>query len=312
MATYFGNSFVGIVALSSILYLTQATQAPVIGVLAQGTYGHFAKFGRMYIAASYVKFLESGGARVVPVFNNLTASQVTDLFRSLNGVLLPGGGANMTDSGYARNSKLFLKLAMEAYKTGDYFPIWGTCRGMEELLTIQAGPDVLEFFDSKNDSLPLKLQDGYQKSRLLGGCPADVLSWLQEENLTMNYHRLGISPEVFQSTASINDFYDLLATSIDRDGKRFASVMESRDFPIYATIFHPEKSVFEWRSNLAINHSPHAIRAAQYFGDFFIEEARKSEHNFANETLAQSSLIYNYSPVYTGSFHSLYEQCYFF
>ena len=37
------------------------------GILAEDTSGSFAEHGRMYLAASYVKFVESAGARVVPI-----------------------------------------------------------------------------------------------------------------------------------------------------------------------------------------------------------------------------------------------------
>lgn len=39
-----------------------------LGILAQESdFKTFERFGRSYIAASYVKFLESAGARVVPI-----------------------------------------------------------------------------------------------------------------------------------------------------------------------------------------------------------------------------------------------------
>ena len=37
------------------------------GVLTQETDGHATKFGTQYVAASYVKFIESAGGRMVPV-----------------------------------------------------------------------------------------------------------------------------------------------------------------------------------------------------------------------------------------------------
>lgn len=291
----------------------QCSERPVIGILAQGTYGHFAQYGNMYIAASYVKFIEAAGGQAVPIFNNLTSSQTMHLFKQLNGVLLPGGGANLTDSGYARNSRIFVDLTMQASKSGEYFPIWATCRGLEELVAMFASPDVMSFFNSTNDSLPLEFTKLAASSRLLGSCPSDVSSWLQSEPLTMNYHRLGITPDVVSATSSLTDVFDVLATSRDRQGLEFVSLMEARSFPIYASIFHPEKSMFEWDPKLAINHSKHAVRAAQYFADFFLTEARKSTHVFPTDENGVSNLFfYNFAPVYTGSFGSMFEQCYFF
>ena len=59
----------------------------------------------------------------------------------------------------------------------------------------------------------------------------------------------------------------------------------------------------------AINHSLHAVEAAQYAADFFVNQARTSTHAFASADEAAKSLIYNY-PVSatTGDF----VQTYFF
>ena len=50
---------------------------------------------RPYIAASYVKYLESAGARVVPVLHTASKDNLTSTFNSINGLLYPGGGANL-------------------------------------------------------------------------------------------------------------------------------------------------------------------------------------------------------------------------
>ena len=34
--------------------------------------------------------------------------------------------------------------------------------------------------------------------------------------------------------------------------------------------------------------------------DFFVNEAKKSQHQFSSEEKLQDLLIYNYSPIYTG------------
>ena len=53
-----------------------------------------------YIAASYVKFVESGGARVVPVMINQPEEYYRTIFESTNGLLIPGGDVSLdTHSG---------------------------------------------------------------------------------------------------------------------------------------------------------------------------------------------------------------------
>ena len=51
---------------------------------------------KYYMPASYVKWVESAGARAAPVLMNATTEEVRALLRQLNGVLLIGGGGNIT------------------------------------------------------------------------------------------------------------------------------------------------------------------------------------------------------------------------
>jgi len=52
-----------------------------------------------YLGAAYVKHLESAGARVAPVFINQDQSYYESLFGKINGLLIPGGGASLFNSG---------------------------------------------------------------------------------------------------------------------------------------------------------------------------------------------------------------------
>lgn len=62
--------------ISKLTFSIEAIDIPVIGILTQETY--WSEFrnsthsNNTYIAASYVKAIESSGGRVVPVFTNRT------------------------------------------------------------------------------------------------------------------------------------------------------------------------------------------------------------------------------------------------
>lgn len=49
-------------------------ERPIIGLLTQP--GEPAPVGQSYVAASYVKWLESAGARVVPILYDMTEQEV--------------------------------------------------------------------------------------------------------------------------------------------------------------------------------------------------------------------------------------------
>ncbi|TMS03312.1 Gamma-glutamyl hydrolase [Larimichthys crocea] len=82
---------------------------PVIGVLTQIVVDDVMKpFGRTYIPASYVKYIESGGSRVMPIRLTLTTSEYENIFRQINGLLLIGGAVDLEASDFARVAKIFL------------------------------------------------------------------------------------------------------------------------------------------------------------------------------------------------------------
>ena len=97
----------------------QAPEArPVIGILTHPSSNETR--GHSYIAASYVKWLESGGARVVPILYDLPEASLRTLLESLNGALFTGGEAafiekdGVTLTQYAVRSPLHLRSSVSA------------------------------------------------------------------------------------------------------------------------------------------------------------------------------------------------------
>ncbi|XP_074549758.1 gamma-glutamyl hydrolase [Halichoeres trimaculatus] len=281
---------------------------PIIGVLAQEVRSPKPN-QTSYIAASYIKFLESAGARVVPVMINQTLEEYKALFSSLNGILFPGGAASLTTSGYARAARIFYDLALEANDRGDFFPVWGTCLGFEQLTVLTSGKNLLVRTNTTGVALHLDFTNETSASRLFHGFPAELMKDLSSEPLTENSHKWSISMSTYNTNEELNNFYKVLSTNTDGITE-FISTFEAYDYPIYGTQWHPEKNAFEWMKPY-IPHSPSAIKTTFYMAEFFVSEARKSSHRFGSEEVEKQALIYNHSPVYTGGKGS-FEQIYYF
>uniref|UniRef100_A0A668ABR5 folate gamma-glutamyl hydrolase n=2 Tax=Myripristis murdjan TaxID=586833 RepID=A0A668ABR5_9TELE len=300
------------ISLSSVPFCSSAERndAPIIGILAQ----EVSKYSTVpnvtsYIAASYVKFLESAGARVVPIMINKTVEEYKTLFNSINGVLFPGGAASIYSSGYQRAATTFYELAIEANKKGDYFPVWGTCLGFEQLAYLTSGKRVLSLTDTRGVALPLVFTNETKGSRLFSDFPVELMEALASEPLTENSHKWSVTTETHNNDEKLKDFYKVLSTNSD-GAVEFVSTMEAYDYPIYATQWHPEKNPFEWTKPY-IPHSPAAVKVAFYMAHFFVNEARKNFHKFASTEEERDVLIYNHNPVYTGR-TAIFEQEYFF
>lgn len=287
---------------------------PIIGVLAQELVMESdprLDTGISYIAASYVKFLEGAGARVVPVMINKTVDYYERIASYVNGILLPGGGTYFdTFGGYAEAGQKLYELAIKMNEAGDFFPMLGICLGFE-LLTYVASNNVEHRAScySYNEALPLEFKRGSFNSRLFGRAPTDIIGILTKENITANFHRYCLTKQNM-TELKLYDDWRFLTTNEDSNGLEFISTLEHRRYPIYGLQFHPEKNIYEWRKEKHHPHSAEGIRVSQYFGNFFVNEARKSGHKFP-ESEEQKHLIYKYPVKYTANY-TVFEQCYEF
>eukprot|EP01105_Mastigella_eilhardi_P010367 TRINITY_DN2415_c0_g1_i1.p1 TRINITY_DN2415_c0_g1~~TRINITY_DN2415_c0_g1_i1.p1 ORF type:complete len:322 (+),score=77.17 TRINITY_DN2415_c0_g1_i1:25-990(+) len=289
---------------------------PVVGIITEPSPSAVRKYGAEFIAASYVKFVEAGGARVVPVRYSTPSADLKTLMGQLNGLLLPGGGVDFNTETVYVNALQTLFSAIKYFNdNGDYLPLWGTCLGIEELMILASDNfDILDCnFDAENITLPLDYTNLAPTSRLFGSsCPDDIYNILGTEPVTMNNHGCGMTTTHFFNTPSLNSFYNVLSTNTDRQGLEFVSTMEAVKYPIYGVQWHPEKPLFEWRVDEAMNHDATSVAANSYTTQFLVSEARKSNHSFPSQDAESAALIYNYQPVYTADLDSDYQQCYFF
>ncbi len=260
-------------------------ERPVVGILSQPYWNDPQQH---YIAASYVKWVESGGAISIPIPYDADENLVREIFTQINGILFPGGSATLPDS-----AKWIWELALESNKHGEYFPVWGTCLGFEYLITLNDGGETaLEFgFKSENVSMPLifPTQEEVINSNGVYSLQSqlyptdDLRSMLSTHNITMNNHRKGISPEKFLKNDALKSFFHIISTNFDEEGRQFISTVESISYPIFGIQYHPEKNNFEYamqnNSTIpfeAISHTEEAVALSMHLAMFFVNRVRRS------------------------------------
>ena len=266
----------------------------------------------------YSKWLYAAGARVVPLRYDADPAELRSMVAHLNGILFTGGETNIKDLGsrYMQSAGLLLNETMKAAAAGEALPLWATCMGIQTLsLLVSQDPGILQSgaFDSEGLMLPLNLTDAAWSSRMFGAShmSSETLAIVTTEPVTTNLHHDGINPDAFRSNRALASTFDILSTNVDRQGKPFVSTIEGKDgVPVWGAQWHAERPQFEWHTTEqgkgkdVINHSAHAIRAMQYFANFFVDQTRANERKFPSGDAEAAALLYNYQPVGSTSYQA--------
>ncbi|TNV85189.1 hypothetical protein FGO68_gene9085 [Halteria grandinella] len=292
----------------------EQTQVPIYGILTQpyesdeldtpDEYGQYAyvetPLNGTYIKMSHVKYLEQGGARIVPVSYKLDANQLNSLLSQLNGVYIPGDSADvLTNERYLSSIKSILLWA-QSHNTDSHFPLIAVgygylglmMQGIKSEYTIQAVPAERYF---SNEQINLRLApeltytfDGYNLTQL-----EDLLNqvtFLHELIYSIPLDRfLGESllSSVFVPIATIHE------EKKDQEGE-FVAMVEGAHFPFFGSALSLDKIQFNEESGLGVDQSKAAVKLAQRIANLFVDEARLSSNKFTQARDEYKAVIQNY------------------
>lgn len=231
-------------------FAAEVNNRPIIGILTMPS-SYSSHPGMSFFPASYVKFLESGGSRVVPIRYDLAPDALNELLSHINGALFTGGAAGFwnkdnSPSQYAITAQAIFNTSVDAAEKGESWPLWGTCLGHELISVIAAGLDydtspLTSGFDAENLTLPVDFTAAAETSRLWGTPAAAASRATYAVGDSFNAHTMGVTPADFHAAELLSSRFDLLGTSVDRAGKEFTATMEGKTLPIYSTQWHAEK-----------------------------------------------------------------------
>lgn len=281
--------------------LPAAAFSPVFGILAQPVETPNVTI----ILSSYVKWLESAGARVVPIRYGSPDCEIDFLLQRINGLLLPGGGAGTDpERGYGRFAHRAFLVAV-----GRNIPIWATCLGHEAVMRFtchEAGePSPVRRTPAEGANLPLHF---LQASRLSGDMPSPVRRGLAEGNITMNIHNFGVPSRVFRSSRALSRNFHLVASSTDFDGEEFVALTQHKTLPIVTAQFHIEKNPYEFNEGAwddekdAADSAPHGevgVRAAFWMAEWLVAQARREGAFLWKPGQLSEWVIWNWAPEFS-------------
>jgi gamma-glutamyl hydrolase len=181
----------------------------------------------------------------VPIHFDTPQDELTAMLGNVNGLLFPGGGADLTNTtDFAKAGRTLWQYALKANDNGDHFPIYATCMGFQQIIMIAAETDSVlceHCFEAEGTPLPLDFTSkapGKFFSEMSTN-QRNLYNVLAHENLTENSHHDGVTPAQFDSgNANLNAFFDVISTNLDTNSKEFVSTIEAKKYPIFASKCH--------------------------------------------------------------------------
>ncbi|XP_024045489.1 gamma-glutamyl hydrolase 2 isoform X2 [Citrus clementina] len=165
---------------------------PVIGILSHPGDGASGRLNNSknasYIAASYVKFVESAGARVIPLIYNEPEEILFGKLKLVNGVLLTGGWAKK--GLYFQIVEKIFKKILEKNDAGEYFPLYAICLGFELIsMIISKDRNILERFNGADQASTLKfIKNSKIEGTVFQRFAPELLKKLSTDCLVMQKH----------------------------------------------------------------------------------------------------------------------------
>jgi gamma-glutamyl hydrolase len=205
-----------------------------------------ADTGPSIITKAAVDWLTMAGLEVVPIPYTYSPSHVRHIIDSVHGLYLQGGP--VYNPRYMTLVKALLqeahrrhRLLLEGEEGGAYFPIWGTCHGLQMVLSMYGTEWPLDEFNHEgaHRSVLRQTPKAKQEGRLLRGVRRFPSTGIFS-------HRHGLTLERFNANEVLRAYFRVLTTTRDRDGKRLISTVEGKEAPLYLTQYHPEADPGFW------------------------------------------------------------------
>jgi len=267
-----------------------------------------------YLAASYVKSFESAGARVVPIMINKSPKYYEMMAKNLNGIVFPGGDSSK--GGYYDAAAQLYRHVMKANDNGTVLPLFSVNLGFKVLMKLASGVEsdrsIVDRCNFQNLRNNLIFVQGAEKSKMFGHMSDRLMAALQSERITSNFNSWCVSEYMFNSLR-INDSFNILSTSLDKDGLEYITTVEHKEYPVFGIQWHAEKPAYEWRDGLdGIPRAKEALQVNEKLMEMFLDHVRQNKNSFPDGA-EEDHLIYKFSPFPVQQlYRSSFLQVYFF
>jgi gamma-glutamyl hydrolase len=285
---------------------------PIIGVLSTPSNfpQHPNQASDSYVLGTDVRFLESGGCRVVPIPWNVLSANLTFTLNSLNGIMIPGGPYSSWESSvyesYLSTVETIINYAVEQNQNGVYYPVLAVSSGFDLVsMVITNSTSIFENVQNSYSNHELNIQSN---TRMYSLYPSYLVEYAQSTPVANFNNLAGLGLSSFQENGALSGMFNVAALSSDNSGTSFISALEGMSLPIYMAQYYPQGNVLDFgNSNYA--HDYFSQLASTLLVEFFVNEGRVNTNSFPSPAIEDSYLIYNQNFVLV---NATYPRVYFF
>lgn len=275
------------------------TRTPLIGVLMQPGSDGFDHIlpsplqHYVYVANSYVEWISQTGAIAVLVPYDLPQSKFRAILNNLDGFLLPGGGTDLKDKegkdtpyhAVARNVLRYSEEMLDVH--GKTWPVFAICLGFEDAGMHYLGNAALT--DGMNDITKehpvIVEEDAFKESKFFSKLDQKILRTTFEKGSVYYAHDLGFDYTTLAKPefSKVKEDLLILGHSFSDTNLKFVAFFEHKKYPVYATMFHPEKVLFE-RGEIYrfLDRSTEALDFSADVAESFVELARANSREYSS------------------------------
>ncbi len=299
------------------------TDRPIFGVLADPIKSTFSvklkREAKAYIPTTHVKFLESAGARVVPISYDLPENELLSLLGKLNGVYIPGENREvMENEQYHKTVKAILTFQQKQYVDEHLFPVAVMNYGLSSALLAFVGHKQDFFLQelkeySKGNNRIQMLEDP-KDSFIFDKYDKDDLDFLLDKCEFYTRIEKGLKLKNFESTPElVRTFVPVAVFKTDNNDEEnnrhdLLAVVEGKKLPLFGFAYSPEVSQFAFGTPKETDRSQHARNHAQYIANFIVEEGQRSKNHFNTLEEQQSHLVNTYELALVTDSHQLRKE----
>lgn len=254
-----------------------------------------------FIETTHVKYLQSAGARVVPIDWQLDDEKTQQLLSQINGVYIPGDSKSLIQKGnfqFTQAVRRILKWAQHHNeKESSHFPILGVGYGALAMLKSQMveARDFTPF--TPRGKLQLNLAHDPKHTYLFDEYEKDELENILDKVKFFSDVELGLTmSDMILEHKSLSNIFMPVGTYDDgrKQSQNLESVasFEGVVYPWFGVTYRIDRIQFsmESRQRDKTDHSREAVLHAQKVANLFVDEARLSRNQFTYVTIEKDYL----------------------